>query len=362
MNVRIVLKWLLTAATLIAVVALMLQIPLSRWLDWGQQAAFLSVGLSQPEDSVRLIGEQIRGETAGTVLTTTATTTPTVSLGGASLQTAVTTAVPTGVSEIPAGGGVVLTQQISAGKSFVQGVAIKNNYGQTVDIAAALAHTPALSFSQTETAPQVLIVHTHTTECYLERDDGVYSPDDATRTTDATKNMVAVGQALAAQLKMAGIGVIHDTAIHDQPYNGAYSHSKASVEAYLKQYPTIRVVLDLHRDAIYPNDTTRIKPTTVIDGKKAAQVMIIVGMLNSKTAPNTHVQENLSFGARLQQQLHTDYPGLMRPLNLANARYNQQLTNGSLLIEMGSDANTLEEAVYAAELVGKGLVQVLRSL
>ena len=87
--------------------------------------------------------------------------------------------------------------------------------------------------------------------------------------------------------------------------------------------------------------------------------MIIVGMLNSKTAPNPHVQENLSFAVRLQQQLHTDYEGLMRPLNIANARYNQQLTGGSLLLEMGSDANTLEEALYAAELVGRGLVQVL---
>ena len=130
----------------------------------------------------------------------------------------------------------------------------------------------------------------------------------------------------------------------------------------MKQYPTIRVVLDIHRDAIYPSDDTRVKPTVVIDGKKAAQVMIIVGMKNTTSVPNSHVQENLAFGVRLQQYLHQEYTGLMRPVLLANARYNQQLTNGSLLIEIGSDANTIDEAVYAGELVGKGLAQVLRDL
>lgn len=331
-------------------------IPVTEWVAFGKKAAVMAMGLGNPQESVQLIQTWSEQETPPPPVTTTTEPLPTL---GSALQAPLTTAVPQTNATVPVGGGTVLTQQLSSGSSFVGGVAIKNNYGGAVDIAAALAHTPALSFNANERAPQVLIVHTHTTECYLSRDDGTYGPDDATRTDDPERNMVAVGEALAAQFKMAGIGVIHDTAIHDQPYSGAYGHSKASVQAYLKQYPTIRVVLDLHRDAIYPDNTTHIKPTVVIEGKKAAQVMIIVGMLNSKTAPNPHVQENLSFAAHLQQRLHTDYPGLVRPLNLANARYNQQLSNGSLLLEMGSDANTLEEALYAAELVGKGLVQVL---
>jgi stage II sporulation protein P len=350
------------AAVAAAVAVVLAAVPAGDWLSLGKHAALLSVGLSQPQDSVHLLNEWVQRENAEPTEETMGTTVPTISLGEVQIQTAVTTAVPIGQGKIPVGGGTVLTQQLSSGSSFIQGVAVKNNYGKTVDIAAALQHTPALSFNKNETAPQVLITHTHTTECYLERDDGVYAPDYATRTTDETKNMVAVGEAVAAQLRMAGIGVIHDTNIHDRPYNGAYAHSKAEVERLLKENPTIRVVLDLHRDAIYPDDDTRVKPTVVIDGKKAAQVMIIVGMMNTKNTPNTHVQENLSFAVRLQQRLHEDHPGLMRPLNLANARYNQQLTNGSLLIEMGSDANTLAEAVYAGELVGKGLAQVLREL
>ncbi len=352
---RAVIKKITASLVGSAVVALSIStVPSAEWRSLGQKAAAAAVGLSKPQESVEWLQMQ-------SVQESTSTTTPTfpAPLLGTAVQAPATSAVPQTNGTLVQGGGRVLTKKLSSGSSFVQGVAVKNNHSFAVDIAASLAYKPTLHFDKKETAPQVLIVHTHTTECYLTRDDGVYRPDDATRTDDPSQNMVAVGKALAAELKMAGIGVIHDTAIHDQPYNGAYGHSKAAVERYLKEYPTIRVVLDLHRDAIYPDDNTRIKPTAVIDGKKAAQVMIIVGMLNSKTAPNLHTEENLAFAVRLQQQLHTDYEGLMRPLNIANARYNQQLTGGSLLLEMGSDANTLSEAVYAAELVGKGLVQVL---
>lgn len=354
---KAILNFLIVTATVSVLVMGVAAVPPEQWIEWGRHAALLSAGLRQPQNSVAFVEqtEPTYQDTLSTDEQSETVTPPDIAF----LQTALPLAVPKDDATV-SGDGKVLTQQMSVGTAFVQGVAITNRTGKTVDIAAALAHKPALSFRNDETAPQVLIVHTHTTECYLERDDGVYQNGDPTRTTDPEKNMTAVGNALAAQLKMAGIGVIHDTTIHDQPYNGAYAHSKAAIERYLKQYPTIRVVLDLHRDAVYPDQNTRVKPTAVINGKKAAQAMIIVGMMNTTASPNPHTQENLSFAVRLQQRLHTDYPTLMRPLNLANARYNHQLSNGSLLIEVGSDANTLEEAVYSAELIGNGLIQVLR--
>ena len=356
MNKRPILKCTLAVACVATLLTATSVIPTERWTNLGKQAAWLSLGLDRPEQSVALLETWMQAPTEPPEEPTL--TIPTV--GQAQVRPATTVAVPLEKAEIPDGGGAVLTQQLSVGSSFVQGVAIKNNSKAAVDIAAALAHRPVWTADPNETAPQVLITHTHTTECYLEKDNGVYAPDDNSRTDDPAKNMVAVGEAVAAQLRMAGIGVVHDTAVHDQPYTGAYGHSKAAIQAFLKQYPTIRVVLDIHRDAIYPDDNSRIKPTVVIDGKKAAQVMIIVGMMNTKNVPNAYVQDNLALGARLQQRLHTDHPGLMRPLNLANARYNQQLNAGSVLLEMGSDVNTLDEALYAAELVGQGLVQVLR--
>ncbi|MBR2337890.1 MAG: stage II sporulation protein P [Clostridia bacterium] len=358
---RGIARYFVTAAIAMGSAAVIVAaIPDGQWLAWGQQTALLSIGLRQPEGSAQLLEEWVQGEPAGALSTTDSTSMSVQFSPVESKATAVTTT--TGTVAVPTGGGRVLTQQLSSGSSFIQGVAINNKSGKTADIAAALRRVPALSFDKASSQPQVLITHTHTTECYLQQDNGVYRADDATRTHDTTKNVVAVGNAVAAQLRQAGIGVIHDTVIHDEPYNGAYNHSKAEVERLLKQYPTIRVVLDIHRDAIYPSDTTRVKPTAVIDGKKAAQVMIIVGMKNTTAVPNKHVQENLAFGVRLQQYLHTTYTGLMRPLLLADARYNQHLTNGSLLIEMGSDANTTAEAMYSGELVGKGLAQVLRNL
>lgn len=334
-------------------------IPAETFRQIMEHAALLSVGMQQPEESAEIISGWVSAPSAnapgGALLKEQ------VILGEVLMQ-AVTPTLSVSIPDKQAGAGVVLTQQLSAGKTFVQGVAIKNNTKTTADIAAALARKPAIQFDKNSTAVQVLITHTHTTECYLGYDAGFFNPDDKSRTDDASKNMVAVGERVAQQLRQAGIGVIHDTEIHDQPYSSAYTHSRTAVEKYLAKYPTIRVVLDIHRDAIYQSDGTRIKPTAVIDGKKAAQMMIIVGMMNTKAVPNPHTAENLSFGAHLQQTMHTQYQGVMRPMVLASARYNQQLCNGMILVEVGSDVNTLEEACYSGELLGKGLVQTLKEL
>ncbi len=341
------------------VIAGMSAVPTTTLRAWGERAALFSAGLRRPEEGTVLLSGWITRDTASTPAGTA--TTPIVSVGEASRQPA--PAPPTTATVVrKEGGGTVLTQQLSAGSDFVQGVAIRNKSGVSVNVANALAHKPALSLKKNSKTPQVLIMHTHTTECYLSHDSGFYNADDPTRTTDSAANMVAVGKRVAAKLTAAGIGVVHDTAIHDQPYSTAYSHSKAAVQQYLKQYPTIRVVLDLHRDAIYQDSTTHIKPTATINGKKAAQMMIIVGMKNTNAVPNTHTAENLSLGVRLQQRLHQTYPGVARPLLLADARYNQQLTNGSLLIEMGSDSNTLQEACYSGDLLGSALAEVLHDL
>ncbi len=354
---------IITAVALIAVCGLLIvaisAIPAEALTRVMEQAALLSVGLQQPEGSAEIISGWVTKPPAGAP--GGALSEQRVILGEVTVQ-AVIAAPSTTVPEKQAGAGVVLTQQLSAGKTFTEGVAIKNNTKTAANIAAALAHTPDIDFDVNSDDIQVLITHTHTTECYLDYDAGFFNPDAKSRTDDATKNMVAVGERVAQQLRQAGIGVIHDTEIHDQPYNGAYTHSRKAVERYLAQYPSISVVLDIHRDAIYQSDGTRVKPTAVINGKKAAQMMIIVGMMNTKSVPNPHTAENLSFGAHLQQTMHAEYGGLMRPMVLANARYNQQLCNGMILVEVGSDVNTLAEALYSGELLGKGLVETLKGL
>ncbi len=209
--------------------------------------------------------------------------------------------------------------------------------------------------------PQVLIMHTHTTETFEPYERDAFDASFNYRTTDSSKNMVMVGDAIAQQLESAGIAVIHDGTIHDYPsYTGSYDRSAETVRAILEQYPSIKVVLDIHRDAI-SRDGVISQPVAVIDGKKAAQVMIISGCDDGTMGMPDYMQ-NFRFACLLQQQMESDYPGLTRPILFDYRKYNQDLTTGSLLIEVGSHGNTLEQAEYAGELIGKSLARALVSL
>lgn len=205
--------------------------------------------------------------------------------------------------------------------------------------------------------PLVLIMHTHTTECYEDSAKETYSTNDEQRSTDLSKTVVAVGEVIANKLEEAGIGVIHDVVMHDYPnYNGAYDRSSERVEEILAEYPSIQIVLDVHRDAI-ESDGVRYAPVAEIDGKSCAQVMIICGNVNVP-----QYRYNLRFASRLQSKMETLYPGLTRPLLFSERNYNQDLTKNSFLIEMGSNSNSLDEALYAGELVGVALAELIMEL
>ena len=228
----------------------------------------------------------------------------------------------------------------------------------SIDIAASVAKSASLSIENIS-EPLVLIFHTHTTECYELLDRNWYATDYITRIDDPARNMVRVGDAICEQLEEAGIGVIHDTEIHDAKYTGAYDRSRESIEAIMAEYPSIQVVIDVHRDAIQQQDGTRIKPVATIDGKKSAQIMIIAGCEDGKVTNFPTWEENLTFALQLQQTAETKYPGLMRPILFSARKYNMDITPCSVLLEMGSDSNTLEEAVYAGRLIGTALAELL---
>ena len=188
-------------------------------------------------------------------------------------------------------------------------------------------------------------------------------PGAESRSTDTTRSVVMVGNAIAAQLKAVGIGVVHDTTIHDSPaYNGSYNRSKQTMAKNLKQYPSIQVTLDIHRDAMTASNGTRYKPTAVINGKKAAQVMILSGCDDDGTLGFPDWEYNLRLGVRIQKQLSDLYPGLARPLNFCPRQYNLNMTKGSLLVEVGTEVNTVDEAVYSGELFGAALAKTLLGL
>lgn len=209
--------------------------------------------------------------------------------------------------------------------------------------------------------PQVLIYHTHTTESFEPYVRENYDSGFNYRTTDDTKNMVMVGDAIEAELEARGIGVIHVETIHDYPsYNGSYGRSRETIVPILEQYPSIKVVLDIHRDAI-SGDGIAYQPYVEIDGKEAAQVMIISGCDDGTLGMPSYIR-NFRFACRLQERLEGDNPGLTRPILFDYRHYNQDLTTGSLLVEVGSHCNTLEQAQYSGQLIGRSLGGMLNDM
>lgn len=258
--------------------------------------------------------------------------------------------------------GTVKTQTLplSAANTVEGGVHISNKTGLTVDLATYLQQGLPFTLQDTH-QPQVLIVHTHATEGYLDGDYGYYLTAASTRTTNNTKNTVRVGEELARALNQLGIVTIQDTTQHDYPdYNGSYTRSAQTMEDYLEKYPSIQVVIDLHRDAIEGDDGVKIKPTATVGGKKAAQIMILAGCQTGSVEGFPNWEENFRFCLQLQRQLEADYGNLVRPLLFKACKYNFPLSTGSILIEMGTDANTLEEALYSANLLAQALGKVLR--
>ncbi len=259
-------------------------------------------------------------------------------------------------SESPAPDG----EEPSVLTTTITGESILNNTtGYAVDAAALLAEP--LSQRLPAEGPQVLIIHTHSSEAYTPDGTDIYVPTDTARTEDTNFNVVRVGDELTRMLESYGLAVLHDRGIYDSPsYTGSYSRSCAAVESYLSQYPDIAVVIDLHRDALGSGDTV-YKTVAELSGRPAAQVMLVAGTGESGLEhPNW--RENLKLALSLQERMNRMYPTLARPLALVPERYNQHLTTGSFILEVGSSGNTLQEALAAVRLFGEAAGPLLAEL
>ncbi len=312
-----------------------------------KQLSAASASVQLPLQSVSQSDAPTAESTAETVQTTAA-------------PTAASTAATTPPTEQDTHGLLpVKEQKVGNSGTRVGDIYVKNSTGYTPDF-EALIKNKADCRIKLNAGYQVLIVHTHTTEGYARRTDGLYSPDYSPRTTDSQCNMTAVGKVLKERLEQAGIRTLHATEVHDHPqYNGSYDRAKTTIEKYLREHPSIEMVLDVHRDAITYEDGTKLKPTAEINGRKAAQVMIISGCDAGGKLYFPGWKSNLTMALQLQQRADGDNRGLMRPLSFAPYRYNMHLTPNSLLLEFGTDANTLEEALFSAELLGDSLASLL---
>ena len=236
------------------------------------------------------------------------------------------------------------------------GMELRNGTDREVDIAMLMGEP--LTQRLSAAGPQILIIHTHGTEAYLPAAGEEYTPSDPYRTTDPERSVIRVGDALCSALEEYGLRVLHDRTLYDYPsYAGSYERAAASIEAYLAEYPDIALVLDVHRDAI-GDASTVYKTCAAANG--TAQVMLVCG--TDEYLEHPLWRENLKLALAMQAAATSANGALMRPIHLAPERYNQQYTTGSLIIEVGTNGNTLSEALAAAELFGRAAGEMLASL
>lgn len=228
-------------------------------------------------------------------------------------------------------------------------------------LAAPLPFTdfPAWSSGYAPDDPYILIVHTHGTEAYAAEGALSYSTKDTFRSQDISENVVAAGAVMAETFRRAGIPVIHCTEMFDaESYQASYNRSAAAIRTYLEKYPSIQLVLDVHRDSVIRADLTKMQPVTEIGGEEYAQFMIVAGT-DAGGANFPYWQDNLGFALKIQSALMQKSDSLVRSVNLRRAAFNQQHAPASLLLEVGSCGNTLAQAKRTAALAAAAIIEVI---
>lgn len=240
------------------------------------------------------------------------------------------------------------------------GVYLRNTTQNHSEIDIAKYLNKKVQASVDNDKPAVLIYHTHTSETYELLDRDFYTNERSTRSTNTKENMIRVGEEICKVLEKNGYKTIHDKTVYDETVSGAYDRARENISKILKENPSIQVVLDIHRDSIYLKDGTRVKTVSQINGEKVAQIMITTGCEDGNVTDFPNWEKNLTFALNLQQSLVRQAPSLMRPLNLAGRKYNMDLMPCALHVEIGTDANTLTEAVNSASLFGEALSNLLK--
>ncbi len=239
-------------------------------------------------------------------------------------------------------------------------VYVKNQTGLSLDVSALLKTDINLGFEKDK--PQILVIHTHGSESFLPDKDHYYVPTDTERTEDPRFNVIRLGDELTTLLEQQGLHVFHDRSIFDEPtYSGSYTRALEVIKKVLKDNPSIKMVIDLHRDSIQTSAGVVYKPVATVDGVKVAQMMMVIGT-SDLGLDHPNWKKNMTLAVHLQQQLETKYPAIMRPIDMRKERFNQHATAGSMILEVGSSGNTLDEALASVRLFAETVGPVLAEM
>ena len=266
-------------------------------------------------------------------------------------------------SAVPRGENPILPMDLSLsayGAGYIQ-----NLTGLSPDTEALLygplQPKPTLRPLANTDEPVVLILHTHGSESYSAEGAISYREgNEELRSENIEENVVAVGKALANALEAKGISTLHCTVLHDRvQFKDSYARAEQTIRAYLAEYPSIKLVIDLHRDAIIKSTGEMVRPVTLnAEGEATAQVMCVVGS-SWGGEENERWEGNLSLALKLRAELNANTKNLCRPPYLRGATYNQEIAPYSLLLEIGSGGNSLDEAKRAAVLVAETLAKLI---
>lgn len=193
---------------------------------------------------------------------------------------------------------------------------------------------------------EVALYHTHNAETYI--------PEHGKSKVEGNNGGITlVGEEIAGTLTEQGVRVVHDLTIHDYPdFPTSYIKSKTTANDLLGDYPDLKMLIDLHRDAGIPK-----KQTVTIDGKESALLLFVVG--NGQYVSNPHWRENYALARQIANRLQERYPGIVKDVRLKSGGYNQNLSPNVLLVEVGSEKNTLDEALIAGRCLGEVLAELI---
>lgn len=231
-------------------------------------------------------------------------------------------------------------------------IKVVNETKYSIDIDKLLKEP--LKLNPSKTGPQIFVYHTHTTESFLKNMGEMNNKSIPSRTADNRYNVVRVGDALISNLKKFNINVLHNTTVHDKDYNSSYVKSLSTLTNYVDKYPSLKMTIDLHRDAA---GDSKLRVVKKVNGKDVAQIMFVVGT-DSKLA-NSKWRDNLKLALKIQSRLNEIAPGLAKPTYISKNRYNQQLTNGSVIIEIGGDGNVIDECVRSTTYLAQAINDVI---
>lgn len=236
-------------------------------------------------------------------------------------------------------------------------VTIRNGSNLDIDFEKILSQPFFSKFESSEEGAQILIYHTHTTECYIndlsELDDG----NENSWSSDNSKTVVRAGHALDEALsKEYGFNVIHNATVHNQNYNESYNNSSITVRSVLKGNPTIKLTIDTHRDGLAIG-AGKLRVVQNVNGVDCAKIMFVVG--TNENASNPNWEDNLRMALALSQKLEEIAPGIMRYVSIRSSRYNQHIAENGLLVEFGGDGNTVDEVAASAKYLAQAIAAVM---